>query len=68
MKFPNEKEAGFFFRHCKQYYGIGGLYDLGATDEQIAQAIEKAEPAWGEYLGDHCDRFQVKKILEGKAN
>lgn len=66
MKFPNEKEANFFFRHCKSFYGIGGMYDLGATDEQIAQAIEKAEPAWGEYLGDVCDRFQVKKLLEGK--
>lgn len=58
-----------FRAYVASFYGPGGVYDMGATAEQIAQAtviyVERLKGAttetWGD--GDSVDRERVRDIL-----
>lgn len=56
-----------FIDYCHEFYGDGGIYDMGASYDQLYQAT-------GIYLsdtehpfeGDSFDREQVRAILESR--
>jgi len=55
-----------FFDYCLSFYGSGGLYDMGATRDQIEQAtahmLQHLSPA-ADFCGDSVDRERVRDIL-----
>lgn len=58
-----------FHAYVKSFYAPGGVYDMGATDEQIRSGIliyqdqRRANPdiTWGD--GDSLDRERVRDIM-----
>ena len=54
-----------FYKYCKEFYGAGGIYDLGVSNEDIMQAIEirKKEKSIP-FDGDSIDREMVRDILQ----
>ncbi len=58
-----------FRGYVKSFYGAGGVYDMGATDQQIAEAttlyvgdlLRRDDITWGG--GDSLDRERVRDIL-----
>lgn len=56
-----------FFGYCREFYGNGGIYDLGVSDDQIRAAVlalflDQERAAMFE--GDSFDREYVRMILE----
>ena len=53
-----------FTKYCLSFYGSGGLYDMGATPEEIEAALAirlKRFPL--EFEGDSIDRELVRDII-----
>ena len=54
-----------FINYVKSFYGAGGIYPMGATDEMIIDAtiqyLTSPGAKWGD--GDSFDREQVRDIL-----
>jgi hypothetical protein len=54
-----------FVNYVKSFYGSGGIYPMGATDEMIIDAtiqyLTSEGTKWGN--GDSFDREQVRDIL-----
>jgi len=55
-----------FFDYCLSFYGSGGLYDMGATRDQIEQAtahmLQHLSPS-DYFEGDSVDRERVRDVL-----
>lgn len=47
------------------FYGTGGIYDMGATKDQILEA-SKIRAATGDFQGDSFDRESVRDIMIDK--
>jgi len=56
-----------FIDYCYEFYGDGGIYDMGASYDQLfsATAIYLSD-AEHPFEGDSFDREQVRAILEGR--
>ena len=55
-----------FYRYCADFYGAGGIYDLGFTRESIVRATQiyrSRLPAGREFYGDTVDREAVRDIV-----
>lgn len=55
-----------FYRYCLDFYGPGGIYDLGFTRELIETATQRYRsrlPAGREFYGDTIDRESVRDIV-----
>lgn len=57
-----------FTHYCYDFYGDGGLYDMGATREQIMEALweyveELRKDTDRVFWGDSVDRENVRDIL-----
>ncbi len=57
-----------FIDYCNSFYGIGGLYDMDVTKDEIASAValykakcNRYPEMWGD--GDSVDRERVRDIL-----
>ena len=57
-----------FINYCYDFDGMGGIYDLGVTIEEVAEAVALYEDKcnrypemWGD--GDSVDRERVRDIL-----
>ena len=54
-----------FVNYVRSFYGPGGIYDMGATDAMIIDAViqylSTSAAQWGD--GDSFDREQVRDIL-----
>ena len=61
----NNPEMEEFIEYCMDFYGDGGVYDMGATRDQVIRAtanylIDPHVP----FTGDSLDREQVRGVLE----
>lgn len=54
-----------FVDYVFDFYGTGGIYDMGATRDQILDAT-KIHAATGNYEGDSVDREAVRDIMIDK--
>jgi hypothetical protein len=53
-----------FIDYVLDFYGSGGIYDMGATREQVKEATQKhIETANFPFDGDTIDREAVRDIL-----
>jgi hypothetical protein len=53
-----------FIDYCMSFYGSGGLYDIGATPEELAAALEiRRRDQSIPFDGDSVDREMVRDIL-----
>ena len=52
-----------FINYVKKFYGPGGLYDMGATDDQIFEATQIYIGRGADFAGDSFDREAVRDIL-----
>ena len=55
-----------FFDYCLSFYGSGGLYDMGATRDQVERATAymlKCSSPDSCFCGDSFDREQVRDVL-----
>lgn len=56
-----------FIDYLEEFYGAGGIYDMGATRDQLYDAtiyyLSDNEVA---FEGDSFDREQVRSVLEGR--
>jgi hypothetical protein len=53
-----------FIKYCLQFYGPGGLYDLGATPDEIKAALAiRLERDPFPFEGDTVDRELVRDII-----
>ena len=54
-----------FVNYVRSFYGPGGIYDMGATDEMIINAtiryLTSPDTKWGD--GDSFDREMVRDII-----
>ena len=70
-EFQEPKELHFgeaFLNYVYEYYGPGGIFDMGATPLQIAEAtiyrLTDREYSNKPFLGDTMDREYVRDILK----
>jgi hypothetical protein len=63
-----ETQQKTFINYCYEFYGIGGIYDLGVTMQDVADAValykvkcNRYPEMWGD--GDSVDRERVRDIL-----
>jgi len=52
-----------FIRYVKSFYGPGGIYDMGATDDHIIEATFKYIQSGADFCGDSFDREHVRDIM-----
>ena len=52
-----------FIRYVKSFYGPGGIYDMGATDDDIIEATFKYIHSGADFCGDSFDRESVRDIM-----
>ena len=52
-----------FIRYVKSFYGPGGIYDMGATDDDIIEATFKYITDGADFCGDSFDRESVRDIM-----
>ena len=53
-----------FINYCMDFYGAGGLYDIGATPKELAAALEiRRRDQSIPFEGDSVDREMVRDIL-----
>lgn len=52
-----------FIRYVKSFYGPGGIYDMGATDDDIIEATFKYIQSGADFCGDSFDREHVRDIM-----
>ena len=52
-----------FIRYVKSFYGPGGIYDMGATDDMIIEASFKYIQSGANFYGDSFDREHVRDIM-----
>lgn len=55
-----------FVDYVLSFYGVGGLYDFGATENDVRVALDERIAAAGEGLpfeGDSIDRELVRDII-----
>lgn len=54
-----------FIHYVRSFYGPGGIYDMGATDEMIIDAtiqyLTSPDAKWGD--GDSFDRECIRDIM-----
>jgi hypothetical protein len=56
-----------FVEYVFSFYGVGGLYDFGASVEEIEAAIEvRLENVDMEFVADSVDRELVRDIILGQ--
>ena len=55
-----------FVDYCHDFYGSGGIYDMGATRSQLFEAAATylfSPDREADFEGDSFDREQVREIL-----
>jgi len=52
-----------FVNYVKSFYGPGGIYDMGATDDMIIDATFKYMRSGADFCGDSFDRESVRDIM-----
>jgi len=53
-----------FIDYVISFYGVGGIYDFGATEEEIKKAIEiRMDKYELPFAGDSVDREMVRDII-----
>jgi hypothetical protein len=52
-----------FVNYVKSFYGPGGIYDMGATNEMIIDATFKYITDGADFCGDSFDREHVRDIM-----
>jgi hypothetical protein len=52
-----------FVDYVKSFYGPGGIYDMGATDDMIIDAAFKYMRSGADFCGDSFDRENVRDIM-----
>jgi hypothetical protein len=52
-----------FIKYVKSFYGPGGIYDMGATDDDIIEATFKYIQSGAKFYGDSFDREHVRDIM-----
>jgi|SaaInlLV_10m_DNA_1039704.scaffolds.fasta_scaffold65519_2 hypothetical protein len=59
-----------FIAYVRDFYGVGGIYDMGATVDQITSATDKYTSMVGfneedsfSFCGDSLDREKVRDIM-----
>jgi hypothetical protein len=52
-----------FVSYVKDFYGEGGIYDMGATEYQIREATQSLITSGAEVCFDSIDRERVRDIL-----
>jgi hypothetical protein len=52
-----------FVNYVKSFYGPGGIYDMGATNEMIIDATFKYITSGAHFCGDSFDREHVRDIM-----
>ena len=52
-----------FIKYVKSFYGPGGIYDMGATDDDIIEATFKYIQSGAKFCGDSFDREHVSDIM-----
>ena len=72
------KKMESFYNYCKDFYGVGGIYDMGATKDEIVNAttlrlLGLTERTKVPFDGDTVDRELVWDIMlelreEGEIN
>jgi hypothetical protein len=57
-----------FVGYVMDFYGKGGLYDMGVKEKDLWKAIEDLVAYWGikTFEGDSIDRERVRDILISK--
>ena len=52
-----------FINYVRSFYGPGGIYDMGATDDDIIEATFKYIQSGAKFCGDSFDREHVRDIM-----
>ena len=53
-----------FIDYVLSFYGVGGIYDFGVTEEEIKEAIEiRIDKYELPFAGDSVDREMVRDII-----
>jgi glutamate synthase domain-containing protein 1 len=62
------KKIEWFYNYCLDFYGVGGIYDMGATKDEIVNAttlrlLSLTERTKVPFDGDTVDRELVRDIM-----
>ena len=52
-----------FVHYVMSFYGAGGIYDMGATEDMILEATQKYITEGADFCGDSIDRELVRDIM-----
>ena len=56
-----------FYEYVMDFYGDGGIYDFGATEEEVRQATDIVKNEVGDdFEGDSVDREKVRDVILGQ--
>lgn len=60
------KKMEWFYNYCLEFYGVGGIYDMGATKDEIVNATTLrllGHRSDFPFYGDSADRGAVRNIM-----
>jgi hypothetical protein len=52
-----------FINYVLSFYGLGGIYDMGATEDMILEATQKYITEGADFCGDSIDRELIRDIM-----
>ncbi len=52
-----------FVNYVLSFYGPGGIYDMGATEDMILEATQKYITEGADFCGDSIDRELIRDIM-----
>jgi len=52
-----------FINYVLSFYGPGGIYDMGATEDMILDATQKYITEGADFCGDSIDRELIRDIM-----
>jgi hypothetical protein len=52
-----------FVNYVLSFYGPGGIYDMGATEDMILDATQKYITEGADFCGDSIDRELIRDIM-----